>query len=61
MIYDKIVEICKRKGRSINDLEKEAGLSSGSISKWNTSAPSVYSLYKVSKILKVKMEKLLEE
>lgn len=61
MIGEKIVEICKETGRSVRSVEKEAGLSCGSISKWNTSAPSVYSLYKVSKILKVKMEKLLEE
>ena len=61
VIYDKIVSLCAEKGRSVRSVEKEAGISYGSIAKWNASAPSVYSIAKVAKILKVSIEKLIEE
>ena len=60
MIYDKIKEICKEKGVSVAAVERKAGLSSGEISKWNNSTPSVENLNSVAKILKVKIDKLLD-
>lgn len=60
MLYDKIKEICKSKGISVRSVEKEAGLSNGAISKWNDASPTVDKLYSVSKILKVKIDKLIE-
>lgn len=60
MIYDKIKELCKEKGMSVNAVEKKAGLSKGAISKWNNSTPSVKNLNSVAKILKVKIDKLLD-
>ena len=60
MIYDKIKEICKSKGVSVASVEKEAGLSNGTISKWNSSSPTVEKLNAVAKILKVKVDKLLD-
>ena len=59
MIYEKIKELCKQKGISINQLEKEAGLTNGSISKWNNNMPQADRLKAVADVLKVKMEKLL--
>ncbi len=59
MIYEKIKELCKQKGISINQLEKEAGLTNGSISKWNNHMPQADRLKAVADVLKVKMEKLL--
>lgn len=60
MIYDKIKEICKSKSISVTQLEKEAGLSNGAISKWNDSSPTVDNLQSVAKILKIKVDKLLD-
>lgn len=60
MLYDKIKEICKEKGLSVAFVEKEAGLSNGVISKWNRSSPTIDSLQAVAKVLKVKVDKLLD-
>ena len=60
LIYDKIKEICKSKGVSVASVEKEAGLSNGTISKWNSSSPTVEKLNAVAKILKVKVDTLLD-
>ena len=49
------------KGLSINSIEKEAELSSGSLCKWNTVSPTVRSLKKVSDILGVPIEELLKD
>lgn len=61
MVYENVKALCDKKGISITQLEKEAGLSNGSIGKWKTCIPKADSLQAVSKVLKVKMEKLLEE
>lgn len=60
MVYDKIKEICKERGISVSYLEKTAGLSNGTISKWNNSSPTVDKLKAVANVLKVKVDKLLE-
>lgn len=60
MIYNKIRDICKEKGMSVAAVEKKAGLSRGAISKWNNSTPSAENLNSVAKILKVKIDKLLD-
>lgn len=60
MIYNKIRDICKEKGISVAAVEKKAGLSNGAISKWNNSTPSAENLNSVAKILKVKIDKLLD-
>lgn len=59
MLYDKIKEICNEKGISIAFVEKEAGLSNGVISKWNRSNPTIDNLQAVAKVLKVKIDKLI--
>lgn len=60
MIYKVICKIAKSKGMSINKLEQEAELSSGSICKWgNTVSPTVKSLKKVADILGVTVDDLL--
>lgn len=60
MLYDKIREICREKGVSVASVEKKAGLSNGAISKWNNASPTVDNLNAVAKILKVKIDKLLD-
>lgn len=59
MIYDKIKEICKKKGVSVSSVEKQAGLSSGAISKWNESSPTIDNLQAVANVLKIKVDKLI--
>lgn len=60
MIYDRIKEICKSKKLSVSYVEKEAGLAPGALCRWNKSSPTVAHLQAVAKVLKVKIEKLLE-
>ncbi len=60
MIYDKIKQICEKKGISVASIERKANLSNGSISKWNTSTPTVDNLKAVADVLKIKVDKLLE-
>ena len=59
MIYDKIKEVCKSKGVSVTPVERKAGLSNGAISKWNDVSPTVDKLNAVAKVLKVKIDTLL--
>lgn len=61
MVFENVKTICDKKRISIAQLEKKAGLSPGSINKWKTSSPTAKSLQAVAKVLKVKMEKLLQE
>ena len=59
LIYDKIKEICQEKGVSVRQVEINAGLPNGSISKWNDSSPTVKNLKAVADVLKVKIDKLI--
>ena len=58
-IYGNIKEIASRKGLSIYELEKRANLSGNSISKWKNHSPSIDNLLKVSKVLKVSINRLM--
>ena len=60
MIYDKIKELCDKKGIPIYKLEKEAGLGNGTIGGWQTSSPTVDSLKAVARVLGVKASKLID-
>lgn len=60
MLFDAVKTICEEKNLSIYKLEKEAKLSKGSICKWNNSVPSADKLQRVAKILKVKINTLLD-
>lgn len=59
MIYDRIKEICEKKGISVGSVEKQAGLGNGAISKWNTSSPTIDKLKAVADVLKVSVNKLI--
>lgn len=60
MLLEKIKELCKERGISIAELEKQAGLANGTIRKWDVSSPYVDSLSSVAKVLKVKPSKLID-
>lgn len=59
MIYDEIKLAAKKRGVSIYQIEKDLGLSNGSLSKWNKATPSALSLMKVANYLKVPVNSLL--
>ena len=59
-IYDNIQKRAKDKGMSVNFIEKETGLSIGSLCKWNDVSPTVRSLKKVADILECTIDELLE-
>jgi len=59
-VFDKISKKASEKGISINLLESRAGVSTGSIYKWNTVSPTVRNLSKVAKVLGCTIDELLE-
>ena len=61
MIYTKIKQICESKGISVASVERDAGLTNGSISKWNDCKPIAENLHAAAKVLGVTVEDLLEE
>ncbi len=58
-IVERIKQECQIKNITISSLEHQNGLSTGAISKWNSSSPSAENLYKVSKFLDISMEYLI--
>ena len=60
VIYENILQESQKKGYSISKLEREAGLSKGTIDKWKRCSPTVSNLQAVAKVLKVKIEKLMQ-
>ena len=49
MIFNNIKKLCEKRGISISQLEKEAGLGNGTISGWKESMPRIDSLQAVAK------------
>lgn len=58
-IYDNVKHLAEMRGMSIRQIELQAGLSNGSISKWNNSKPDVFKVRSVAKILNVTIDDLL--
>lgn len=59
-IYDRIKQIATEKNMSIRHLEEAAGVSFGSICKWNDVSPSVVTLKKVADELGVSLDDILQ-
>nr|DAW60736.1 MAG TPA: SOS-response transcriptional repressor [Caudoviricetes sp.] len=59
-VYENVSALCTKKKKSIRSVEREANLSTGTISKWKTASPTVDNLKAVATVLKVKVDKLLE-
>lgn len=59
MFYENVKKIADEKGISIYKLEKDTGLSHGSIRKWKNSVPSVSNIQRVAKVLDVKVDELI--
>lgn len=61
LIYKNILKIAKEKGFSIASLERQAGMSVGSICKWkNNVSPTVENLKKIADILECTIDELLQ-
>ncbi len=56
MLFENVKALAEKNGMSIGKLEKAAGLSNGSISKWKVSSPKLDSVMAVAKVLKVKVD-----
>ena len=59
MIFAKILQLCKEKGISVARLERETGISNGTISRWGSSSPTVEKLEKVADYFGVSVDSLL--
>lgn len=60
MIYDNVRRLCEKKKIAIGKMEKDLGLSNGSICKWNENEPGIHKVQKVAAYLGVPIEKLLK-
>lgn len=58
-IVDRIKDLCSAKGTNMANLERELGLSKGSISKWSKSSPNSDGLQKVADYFHVSVDYLL--
>ena len=58
-VYERVKKLCRMSGRTLKQLEKEAGLGTKSISNWRHSNPSVDAVAKVAKVLGVTVDFLL--
>ena len=62
MIYDNIRRRAKKRGISINKLEEEANVSTGSICKWgNGISTTVKNIKKVADILECTVDELISD
>lgn len=50
-MYDRVKELCEKRGISISKLEQKAELSKGTISRWRVADPKQSSLAKVAEVL----------
>lgn len=60
-LYTKIVKAAQSKKMSIRKLERQAGLSNGTIAKWKQADPSYPSIIKVANVLGVSTDYFREE
>ena len=60
MILEKIALLCKQKGISIAELEREVGIGNGTIGRWGVSSPSVDRLKRVADFFGVTVDSLIQ-
>lgn len=60
-LYERIKEIAKIKGYSINKLEKELGFARSSISKFNKNVPSMEKIRQIAEVLSVTTDDILSD
>lgn len=58
-VYDNVKKIADKRGISIYRLERDTGISNGTIARWNQAVPSSANLIKVARYFDVSIEILL--
>ena len=61
MLVDNIRRLCKERGLSVTEFEKQAGIGNGLVGKWATRSPTVDSLKKVMTFFDVSIDELLSD
>lgn len=61
MLLKNISRLCKEKGIAISRLERETGISNGTIGRWGTSSPTVENVRKVAEYLGTTVDALISE
>lgn len=61
MIFEKIGELCKERGISVYQLEKDCGFGNGTIGKWRFVSPTADKLKRVADYLGCSVDYLLKE
>ena len=61
MLRDKIKEMCKERGITIKQLERDAELGEGTIKKWSDFNPRLENVVKVADVLGVSVDDLIRE
>lgn len=61
MILKNISRLCKEKGISIARLERETGISNGTISRWDVSSPTIGNVKAVADFFGVSVDSMLNE
>lgn len=61
MLLKNIMRFCKERNISIAKLERETGISNGTISKWGTSSPTVENVRKVAAYLGTTVDALISD
>lgn len=59
MILQRIAQLCKQRGITIAALERNVGISNGTISRWGKSSPTVDNLKKVADYFGVSVDVLI--
>ncbi|EOD7438005.1 helix-turn-helix domain-containing protein [Enterococcus faecium] len=59
MLFERIKELCKKRGISISELENRIGFGKNSIYKWKTQSPKTETLQKVADYFHVSTDYLL--
>ena len=60
MIYEKVKELCNAQGKTIMQVEKDAGIANGVIGGWRDGIPALDTVVKVADVLGVTVDYLIE-
>ena len=59
-MIEKVKAYCESNGLSVSGFEKLCGLSNGSVSKWDSSSPSLQTLLKIQEATGIPLNKWIE-
>ena len=60
MLYERIKELCKEKGVTVSQMERDLGFAKGSISKIDKHKPSIDKIVKIAEYFNLKYEQFFE-